>query len=224
MVSTDSAPDLVIDDRAGLARTEIRRLLLDGTLTTGDALKEIELSERIGVSRTPVREALHRLDADGVVERRGRSYVVADLDDRSAADVAQLRQAVEPIGAANAAAAVAAGQVAPASLTAVEATIDDLGRAGAAGDAAAAATANHEFHLLVAHLGSNPEITMIVERLNDRLAVASLSRLRSPEWAVAAARQHTEILTAVRAGDPGGAQRACADHLHAVGHAAAGPA
>ena len=207
---------LSTNDRATSAHAEIRRLLLGGSLVVGDALKEIELSERIGVSRTPVREALHRLDGDGVVERRGRGYVVAGLDARAEAEVAQVRRALEPIGAANAAQAVADGLVAPASLAAIEQTIGDLEGAADRSDAAEAARANHAFHLMVACLGANREVTSIVERINDRLAVASLSRLRSAEWATEAAAQHADMLAAIADGNPEAASRATDLHLAAV--------
>src|SRR5215218_1432465 len=79
------------------ALSELRELILGGALTAGTRLGEVELAERLGVSRTPVREALGRLAAEGLVEivpnrgARVASWTVAELE-----GVFDLRSALEP--------------------------------------------------------------------------------------------------------------------------------
>jgi DNA-binding GntR family transcriptional regulator len=80
--------------------TEIRRLILDGTLKQGERLIEDRLAEQLGVSRNPVREALRVLEAEGFVDtavRRG--CLVATLSAEQAADLFEVRLAMEPLGA-----------------------------------------------------------------------------------------------------------------------------
>lgn len=199
------------------AHGRLRTLLLTGELSAGAPLKEIELADRLGISRTPVREALHRLEVEGVVEKVGRSYRVAEMDADAAADVAQARSVIEPAIAALAAEAVAGGRIAPVALAEVEASVAALRAAAEAQDGPAAAVANHAFHSALAGLVGNEVLVEMAMRLNDRLAVASLARLGSPDWASEAARQHAAIAERVAAGDADGARAAAVDHVDSVG-------
>jgi len=88
--------------RGGAARSSdrvhdvLREEILDGTLAPGMALAEIEQSERLGVSRTPLREALARLQADGLVSARGgRGLVVAPLTLDDVRALFEVREALE---------------------------------------------------------------------------------------------------------------------------------
>jgi DNA-binding GntR family transcriptional regulator len=80
--------------------TEIRRMILDGTLQPGERLIEDRLAEQLGVSRNPVREAIRILESEGfldVAARRGSS--VATLSAKQASDLFDVRLALEPLGA-----------------------------------------------------------------------------------------------------------------------------
>jgi DNA-binding GntR family transcriptional regulator len=80
--------------------TEMRRLILDGTLQPGERLIEDRLAEQLGVSRNPVREAIRVLEAEGfldVTARRGS--FVATLSAKQAADLFEIRLALEPLAA-----------------------------------------------------------------------------------------------------------------------------
>jgi DNA-binding GntR family transcriptional regulator len=91
-----------------VAATEIRRLILDGTLKQGERLIEDRLAEQLGVSRNPVREALRVLEAEGFVDTTARrGCFVATLSAEHAADLFEVRLAVEPLGARLAARAAA---------------------------------------------------------------------------------------------------------------------
>ena len=78
------------------AYRQLRGEILNGLLAPGTALLEVEQAERIGVSRTPLREAVARLIADGlVVGRRGRGFEVTDISVDSISELYELRQALE---------------------------------------------------------------------------------------------------------------------------------
>jgi len=79
---------------------EIRGLIGDGTYIGGDVLPEGELANRLGVSRTPIREALRRLQSEGVIRREAyKRAVVADLDPDEVIHIFSARAALEPLAA-----------------------------------------------------------------------------------------------------------------------------
>ena len=76
----------------------IRAMIADGTYIGGDVLPEAELANRLGVSRTPVREAMRRLQAEGVIRREAhRRAVVVDVDPNDVIHIFPARAAMEPI-------------------------------------------------------------------------------------------------------------------------------
>src|ERR1043166_6774981 len=81
----------------------LRAKILDGTLQPGARLREIPLAEEFGVSRTPVREALMRLESDGLARRDGRSLVVHAVSAEELIQVYDLRITLESEAAAQAA-------------------------------------------------------------------------------------------------------------------------
>ncbi|UED87238.1 GntR family transcriptional regulator [Streptomyces profundus] len=89
-------------DRRAEAHAALRELLLRGAFDVRERLVEVRLAERLGVSRTPVREALVRLVADGLVERRGEGYYPARPDLDELRDLYELRVTVELRGIARA--------------------------------------------------------------------------------------------------------------------------
>lgn len=79
--------------------SSIRRAIITGELAGGEPLRDRVLAETLGVSRTPVREALHRLEHSGLVEPRGRSgWVVAHFTEQDVHELFELRRALEPLG------------------------------------------------------------------------------------------------------------------------------
>lgn len=77
----------------------LRAAIVTGELAAGEPLRDRHLAEVLGVSRTPVREALHRLEAAGLVEPRGRSgWVVSSLTEQDVRELFQLRELLEPVG------------------------------------------------------------------------------------------------------------------------------
>jgi DNA-binding GntR family transcriptional regulator len=79
-----------------LAATRIRGLIMDGALLPGEKLRQLELAERIGVSRSPLREALRTLESEGILSYEvNRGYVVARLDPRDVAEIFRMRALLE---------------------------------------------------------------------------------------------------------------------------------
>lgn len=77
----------------------IERAILQGELPPGAPLNDRRLAELLGISRTPVRDALHRLEGSGLIERRGRhGWTVSSLNARDVREVFELRRLLEPLG------------------------------------------------------------------------------------------------------------------------------
>ncbi|HJY60431.1 MAG TPA: GntR family transcriptional regulator, partial [Streptosporangiaceae bacterium] len=78
------------------AAAQIRGLIIDRVLLPGEKIRQVELAERIGVSRSPLREALRTLESEGVVAYEiNRGYVVAKLDDDDLAQIHRMRTLLE---------------------------------------------------------------------------------------------------------------------------------
>ena len=191
----------------------VRELILRGDFAPGLRLGEVELAERLGVSRTPVREALTRLAAEGLVEispnrgARVTSWTVAELE-----GVFDLRSALEPRLTALAAARAGAADV--AALDALAAGMQRVGTPGTGQDLDAIVPLNREFHGRLVALADAPALaaalagaihTPIVLRNFHAYDDASLRRSLA---------HHAEIVAAARAGDPAWARAVMTAHIH----------
>ena len=178
-----------------LAYEQLRALILAGDLTPGSRLAQAELAERLGISRTPVREALRRLAGEGLVEfRANRGFWTADLGLEAVLRRLEVRSLLEPGIAALAAARRGADQL-------VELEDAVTGEAEAT-DAVGAHDASREFHVLLARATANPELERTLESLwivevGRRLMAR---RAAVEDWRERDVEEHRAILAAVRAG------------------------
>ena len=85
---------------ADIVYEQVERDILRGTYQQGDVLTELKLCEKLQVSRTPVREALRRLEQDDLIESRGKSIVVVGIPPEDLLDILEIRERLE--GAATA--------------------------------------------------------------------------------------------------------------------------
>ena len=197
---------------AGRTVAAVRELILRGDFPAGARLGEVELAERLGVSRTPVREALGRLAAEGLVEivpNRGArvpSWTVAELE-----GVFDLRTALEP--RLTALAVPRAGHADIAALGELAEAMVAVGAPGPDQDLDAIVPLNREFHGRLVALADQPAMASalagaihapIVLRNFHTYDAASLRRSLA---------HHVEIVAAVRAGDPTWAQAVMTAHI-----------
>ncbi|MBB4735467.1 GntR family transcriptional regulator [Micrococcus cohnii] len=200
------------------AYTSLKAEILDWTLLPGTVLGEVEQAERLGTSRTPVREALSRLVADGLAEQNaGRGVVVADLSLEQADQLFDLRIALESLLARRAA---------------ERATAEDASRLGdLATRFAEAATPlgegadPHEYYELTSTLDAsldaaadNPYLVSTLRTL--RLHLARLRRLAANDRRrlAASALEHADIAQAVADGAAELAEATTRVHLHHAFH------
>lgn len=192
--------------RASDAYEALAHGIATGALPPGTAIRERSDAARLGMSRTPFREALHRLELEGLVVRRAGGTRVAPLDERGIAESMALREAVEVAMAQR----LAGGA---ADLDPLESKLAEQRRAVERGEALAFLAADEGFHLLLVQLAGNALAVDAVRRcwlhLNRARYLAPPSRAEMR----AALRDHEEILDAVRAGDLDGVRWAIRRHL-----------
>lgn len=206
------------------AYATIRERIISGEYPMGDRLGEVELATALGVSRTPVREALRRLSADGLVEveanrgARVASWAPDDLD-----QIYELRAMLEGHAAARAASRVTAEDIAE-----LEQMCDRMEEAVAAGirdvdNLDTLADGNRQFHARIMSVAGNTRL----QRLTDLLFQVPLSihtyRHYSAAELARSMRHHREILQAFRERDGSWAGSVMRSHIHAARHSAPEP-
>lgn len=178
----------------------IRDAIVDGTLAPGEALKDPELERWLGVSRTPIREALQRLERSGlVVTRRNRSTRVAPVDPAAVTAAQQVVAAMHELASRLAVPRVTTEQIAlmGEANTRFEAALD-------AGDAEAALNADDDFHDVLVSASGNDTIREVLEQTSPVLRRVERLRFSTLE-ARESILHHGSIIDAVKAGDAEGA-------------------
>jgi len=190
----------------------LREEILDGRLAPGTVLAEVEQSTRLGVSRTPLREALSRLAADGLVSgHSGRGVVVTDVSVERVAELFEVRGALE-----EQAARLAARRRDPAVFERLQAELRLAPDLLENGD-----PARHEYYELVGRLDAAIDDAVQNPLLVSTLAVVRthVARIRrlahdNPERLREAAREHLMIVDAIVDGSESLAAHATQLHLH----------
>lgn len=191
----------------------LRSLAVSGRFAPGDRLGEVELSEELGVSRTPVREALRRLQSDGLVEPGARGMVLSALPAAEVQDVYRLRAALEALAAELAAERQAAGAVAPAELSRLRRIAEEMEERTAVGDVEGMTRDNLRLHMAIVQLSANRLLQESLERLWDRISVSSLSNLHDRAWARRVIAHHRELVRAIADGRPTAAAEVARRHV-----------
>lgn len=189
-----------------------RRLLediRDGGLAPGMRLRETELAERLGISRTPVREAIRQLEADGLVvhlPRQGAS--IRTLDHAEVVELYEMRAVLE--GTAARLAARAASSIELAELAALN---NELAAAPAGPQAR---ELNRQFHRTLFDAARNRFLLKSISALQKTLLILGPSTLTDPERAALAVAEHAAVLAAFEARDGAGAEAAMRAHVEAA--------
>jgi DNA-binding GntR family transcriptional regulator len=177
-----------------------------GIYRPGDRLVESELADRFGVSRTPVREALQRLETQSMLSRDGRSLIVASLDHNQLAELYVVRAELEGL-----AARLAAKHATDEEVRVLRHMVDE--DRALTGDPQAMSQANRRFHKQI-HLASHNRYMVqqldLVYRSMALMATTSLAAVGRPE---ATLDEHSAIVGAIASGDGDGAYAALRAHI-----------
>src|ERR1700760_2432631 len=194
--------------KTDLVAALVRELVVTGGLEPGEQLRQRDLAQRFGVSQTPVREAMRRLESEGLLScdtHRGFTVVAADLG--RVEENFRIRAALESLGAS-----LAARKVDPAGVRRLR-ELNEQMRALADGDPRYAEL-NREFHFTVYEYAHSPLLLSLM-----RLLWASLhGGPRVMRTHAESVRQHVEILDALRTGDAAAAASLTHRHIMGVEH------
>ncbi len=178
----------------------------EGALLPGDRLREIDLSNRLGVSRTPVREAIRQLEADGLVTHVPRQgATVRSLSYAEVMELYEMRAVLE--GTAARLAARAASDI---ELDELEVLNDQLAQAGTGPEAA---RINRVFHATLLDVAKNRFLAKSMLSLQKALLILGPSQLLDDERANAAVVEHRRIMAALKSRDSAAAEMEMRAHI-----------
>ena len=188
------------------AYTLILEAIDTGIYRPGDRLVESELADRLGVSRTPVREALQRLETQSLLARDGRSLIVASLDHNQMAELYVVRAELEGL-----AAKLAAKHATPEEKRVLQDMVDEDRKI--VNDPNALARANRRFHKQI-HLAShNRFLVQQLDLLHRSMALMATTSLAAEGRGDVAMQEHQQIVDAIIAGHENAAFDALRTHI-----------
>ena len=178
----------------------LRDAIVDGTLAPGEVVRDTELAEWLGVSRTPVREALLRLGGTGLVRAApGRSTVVAEIDLDEVREAHTVVATMHRLAVAEAVALLTGDH-----LDRMRAANARFAAAVAAHDAGAALAADDAFHAVAVEASANRALASVLDQFGPVVRRLELQRFASSA-AVDSVDLHDRLITACAAGDVGAA-------------------
>jgi DNA-binding GntR family transcriptional regulator len=201
-------------DRSLLRDDVYRRLrdaIVDGTFAPGEQLRDLELASWLGVSRTPVREALLRLGQSGLVlSQPGRSTVVSTLDARDVRDASDVVAAMHEVAARE-----AVSLLTEADLAAMREANRRFAGAVESGDVESALRADDELHGVLVRICGNRAVATVLEQFTPTLRRAERLRFGSVRGRSSVTR-HDELIRLCAAGDTEGAAAVAYDTWHSL--------
>jgi len=189
----------------------LRNAIVDGTLAPGEQLRDVELATWLGVSRTPVREALLRLAEAGlVVAQPGRSTTVSSFDARVVRDARDVVAAMHEVAVRE-----AVEGLTEADLEAMREANRRFRRAVEEGDLDAALRADDDLHGVPVAVAGNRALTAVLDQFTP--VVRRAERLRfSRKDGIASVKRHDELIRLCAAGDAEGAAAVAFDTFHSL--------
>lgn len=191
-----------------LTYRSIKEHLLDGTLSEGTRLTEEQLANQLGISKSPVREALNRLEAEGLIciESRRGAYV-REFSTKEVRDLYDFREVLELHS-------IAAAKITPTLLREMAESIERTKTFLKAGNKLKHIEEDLRFHGMIAATSENPEFCRVFENIQQksllcRYKTYQLSGRASPD-------SHGKIYLALKMDDRRGAKKAMQDHIRFV--------
>ncbi|MEE1279307.1 MAG: GntR family transcriptional regulator [Oscillospiraceae bacterium] len=182
--------------------------ILTGKYQRGELLTEIKLSEILGVSRTPIREALRRLEQEHLIEETSKGSLVLGITQEDLRDIYLIRQHIEGLAAFRAAQTITDEQLGELS------EILDLQEFYAKrGDAVQIKGADHQFHELIYRYSGSNVIYNTLKPLHKKVQKYRQVSVQNSARALVSVEEHREILNALAAHDAELAQKMMTEHV-----------
>ena len=193
--------------RADFVYESLRDAISDGRIAVGERVREEEIARNLGVSRTPVREALQRLHQRGLlVFGNGRGLVVAELSQHQVLQLYAMREILE-----GSAARFAAQHANATDVTILYRQQKEL--AEAKPDALLLVTLNRRFHQAIYEAAHNQYLMQTLNMLHDSLALLHNATFRVPNRRSESDEEHRRIVAAIEKRDPDAAEQAAREHI-----------
>lgn len=193
--------------QGGVAFSKLMEAIRSGTFKPGDRLREVDVAERLSLSRTPVREALRRLEAENIIEHRPRiGAVIRTLTQTEVVELYEMRLVLE-----RTAAEMAAKHSVEAEVDAMAALNEQI--AQALQDPSRAAAINQQFHRAIYLAARNRFLLESARALNNALLLLGPTTLADEARISVVVKQHGQIIAAISAGDSCAAGAAAEAHL-----------
>jgi DNA-binding GntR family transcriptional regulator len=205
-------PDLLTSS-ADSAYTQIRQLLVSGEVAPGERLTEVGIAAQLGMSRTPVREAVRRLKSDGLVVVARRGFTPAALDSRQMRDIYAVRATLEALAAELAATRQRDGDLAPSCIIQLHELADTVAERAAQGDHRGVIAAELALHQGIADRADNDYLRAELGRIWDHMAISTAADLAARGWPTRLHDEHKRIVLAIDTGEPEKAAAAARAHV-----------
>lgn len=187
----------------------IRQALATQKLMPGDRLREVDLAEMIGLSRTPIREALARLESEGlVVHDATLGIMVADLDYNMITELYFMREILE-----GTAARLAAQHASDVEISLLEDMCAQY--ANSVGNDQQLGRSNRQFHELLYNCSHNRYLIKMLKTLHDTLTLLGNTTLTDQKRVKDTIKEHEAVVSAIKKHDPDGAEKALREHIYA---------
>lgn len=187
----------------------LRQGILTGVLAPGERLMEIHLAERLGVSRTPIREAIRMLELEGLVTmipRKGAE--VSRISKQDIRDVLEVRLVLDSL-----ATKLACKRITQEQIRELKAAADDFEQATTTGDVTVIAKADVRFHDVILAASHNKRLVQMVNNLAERIYRYRLEYIKDSNNHRRLIEEHAKIMDCVIKGDEGSASIAAEIHI-----------
>jgi DNA-binding GntR family transcriptional regulator len=194
------------------AYAEIRRRILNGELSAETPLSEYQLADELDLSRTPVREAVKRLEREGLVQSiPNRGTFVAELTVRDISEIYQVREQLEGF-----AARIAAETMSDESIKGLEEEISILNTLASDGRLIEVVDSDIRLHKHIIASTQNSRLIELLGTLDDQMHRVRALFPRSSQWLEATLADHASIVKAIKAHDGEAAEKAMKAHLRSA--------
>ena len=192
----------------------LRASILDGTLAPGQRLLSSALADELKVSRTPIREALRKLEAEGLIEASPRAgLIVREISEEDLTELFYVREALEGM-----AARLAAENASKSALLELDALVEDMEAALRKNDLKLVRQLTGEFQMALCRAAQNKRLVQMLQVLLDQIRQVQTSTLFLKGRAKEAVNEHRLLVQAIEARDPVLAERLAREHRQKTLH------
>ncbi len=192
---------------------KLQQAIYSGKLKSGERLTEKKIAEELGVSRTPVREALYRLTSLGLIKMiPHRGFLISRWSSKEIKDVIELRIALEVF-----AVKLAIQRILPSEINELKVLVAKMEKAVKEEDIMKASHLNSLFHDRIVLASKNKELFEVMEPIKNKIYHFRIISISTPNRLKKSLKEHKEILNALISKNSGVVQKLMAKHIQKVG-------